>query len=109
VTTAADRVALGAALLDEKDPGWWLRIDLDTLALSSSCRCVLGQLCPPEVQSAALQDPYFAYAEQLSGRTCSHQDEWAIARGFTAQGREITFADLTGEWKRLIAERRAAA
>ncbi len=31
MATIAQRVAAGAALLDEKRPGWWRRIDLDTL------------------------------------------------------------------------------
>lgn len=38
------RVNRGAALLDEKVPGWWERIDLEQLQLSSCIRCVLGQL-----------------------------------------------------------------
>jgi hypothetical protein len=37
-------VARGAALLDEKMPGWETRIDLTQLNLADSCRCVLGQL-----------------------------------------------------------------
>ena len=38
-------VEAGAALLDrELGPGWEDRIDLDTLELSSTCGCVLGQL-----------------------------------------------------------------
>lgn len=44
--TAADtvetRVALGAALLDERMPGWVDRVEVLTLDMSSSCRCVLG-------------------------------------------------------------------
>lgn len=40
----AERVARGAALLDEKRPGWFRAVDLDGLELSSCEACVLGQL-----------------------------------------------------------------
>lgn len=39
-----ERVARGATLLDEHEPGWELKIDLGTLALESCYQCVLGQL-----------------------------------------------------------------
>lgn len=38
-----ERVAAGAALLDEKRPGWWQRIDLSTLRMENGCACILGQ------------------------------------------------------------------
>ncbi len=37
-------VELGADFLDERLPGWRNEIDPETLALESSCDCVLGQL-----------------------------------------------------------------
>ena len=42
--TIAARVARGAALLDEKQPGWVERIDLGALWMRDTCGCVLGQL-----------------------------------------------------------------
>lgn len=39
-----ERVRRGAALLDEKYPGWADRIELDRLDLGSCTTCVLGQL-----------------------------------------------------------------
>lgn len=39
-----ERVDRGAALLDEKRPGWWRHIDLDRLDIASACDCVVGQL-----------------------------------------------------------------
>jgi hypothetical protein len=39
------RVARGAALLDEKSPGWFKRIYLNILKMSSCFNCVLGQAC----------------------------------------------------------------
>jgi hypothetical protein len=42
--TIADRVATGAAWLDEQTPGWIDRIDLDRLRLGDGDLCVLGQI-----------------------------------------------------------------
>ena len=39
-----DAVARGAALLDDKDPGWAAKIDVARLAMRNSCACVIGQL-----------------------------------------------------------------
>jgi hypothetical protein len=41
---ARERVARGAALLDEKQPGWEYEIDPGTLDLANGCLCVLGQV-----------------------------------------------------------------
>ena len=39
-----DCVNRGVILLNEREPGWLDRIDLDRLSLSSLCNCVLGQV-----------------------------------------------------------------
>lgn len=44
MTTIADRVALGAAWLDQHYPNWVNAIDLDTLDVSNCTSCVLGQV-----------------------------------------------------------------
>lgn len=41
---ARQAVAKGAALLDERNPGWRERINLGTLEIGSVYDCVLGQL-----------------------------------------------------------------
>lgn len=41
---ARQRVARGAAYLDEVDPDWWRRLDAAVLELSHGQHCVLGQL-----------------------------------------------------------------
>jgi hypothetical protein len=41
------RVAAGAAWLNEVDPGWISRIDLDNLDVASVRRCVCGQVFGP--------------------------------------------------------------
>ena len=40
----AERVAAGAALLDERAPGWRAKIDLAVLDLDSDSGCILGQV-----------------------------------------------------------------
>jgi hypothetical protein len=52
---AAERVTKGAALLDERVPGWPARIDLSRLDLSDGCRCALGQLWADD---APYYEPY---------------------------------------------------
>ena len=41
---ARERVAAGAAYLDDNEPGWAARIDLNRLNLGSCFGCILGQL-----------------------------------------------------------------
>ena len=41
---AEKQVSRGAALLDEKHPGWHWNIDLDRLNISEPCDCICGQL-----------------------------------------------------------------
>lgn len=43
-TLARECTVRGAALLDERLPGWHEKIDLDDLELNDITRCVLGQL-----------------------------------------------------------------
>lgn len=42
--TIQETVARGAAWLDGVEPGWWDRVNLDTLHMESCKNCVLGQL-----------------------------------------------------------------
>jgi len=133
VTTEVERVAEGAAFLDEHDPDWWRAdvdraIDLGALALADPVLCVLGQRCPLEVLSryadhfaegdlsAQYWRSYFAYAHELSAiDKWDGLTEWAAPLGFQAAAGDYAddeanevYASLTAEWKRLITERREA-
>jgi hypothetical protein len=44
VSDVAERVARGAAWLDQKYPQWYAKIDLGTLDLGNCTQCVLGQV-----------------------------------------------------------------
>ena len=39
-----EQVARGAALLDERKPGWHRQINLERLDMANPCLCVLGQV-----------------------------------------------------------------
>lgn len=45
IDEARQRVAKGAAHLDQVRPGWFRQIDVGTLSLCDECRCIVGQLC----------------------------------------------------------------
>lgn len=126
MSAVAERVSRGAALLDKYDPDWWKpdvpnAIDLSTLNLVSGELCVLGQRCPAAILedygSDVAGSRYWAYLEELSAWDGSEEkDGWASEHGFTLDrlsGFDTGAADrwraLTGEWKRVITERRAAS
>lgn len=108
MSTISERVALGAAFLDEHDPQWWRAdveraIDLDRLDLALEDVCILGQRCPVEAD-----DPYIKFGAMLSGLWNSWEvDRWAVRFGFQAGG--LDYDDLTAGWRKVITERRAAS
>lgn len=122
MSTITERVAAGAAFLDQHDPEWWRAdveraIDLDRLNLGYSDTCVLGQRCPLGLRGGNYSE-YQAFAAKLIGAQPYEEPEinaWAAPLGFQAQlGRPIgeemaDYRALTAEWKRVITERRAAA
>ncbi|GAA4626729.1 hypothetical protein GCM10023196_036150 [Actinoallomurus vinaceus] len=104
-----ERVAKGAALLDEKLPGWHDRIDLDQLRLSSPCNCILGQTWDGEVEHG--DDPFFLHANRLFGRESGVHVEAAHGFNSVHSGRAAReeFGELTAEWRRIILARRGGA
>lgn len=103
-----ERVERGAALLDERMPGWWRRVYLGALDIWSSCDCVAGQ------QPGG-------YPETMNRLGIGHSLE-AAAHGFEhyapdpdlsigEAGRSIAeeCAALTEAWCALILVRQAAA
>jgi hypothetical protein len=91
MSAITERVAAGAAFLDEQWPGWWQRVALDQLDLGSCKRCILGQLSGD-------------YDDGLTDLGFSDMD--AVSFGFNTY---IGFDALTREWKRVITERRSAS
>jgi hypothetical protein len=96
--TITERVARGAALLDEKEPGWDKQIDLDRLYVGSPCDCVLGQL----------HHRFWKGVDRLSleGRTQEHGFMWHARDD---SGRDVEVDALDAAWRELIESRRAAS
>lgn len=114
-TTVTEKVALGAAFLDEKLPGWVNRVALDLLNMAGSSRCVLGQLHP---------DGFWESAIALTGYTrpepgaFDHPDgfmgygelrEWAQEHGFYWTDSDVYYDELQPAWREFIEARQAAA
>lgn len=108
VNTIIGRVERGAALLDEKRPGWWKNIDLGRLDISAGCDCVAGQLD--------------GFSEMMRGLGLLSL-EAQVAHGFEADDEagprtplsvvydaaERDYRALTEAWRGLIRQRRLAA
>jgi hypothetical protein len=105
--TIPERIARGAALLDEKLPGWVDQIDLDRLDLGSPCRCILGQTWDGGTIPGYSRFETHANALGLG-------DDEEIEHGFNASGGDYfedapEYRALTAEWKRVILARLAGA
>lgn len=105
---AEKRVKRGAALLDQKLPGWFVEIDLEKLNLASDCQCVLGQLACDIVprrtwlkhwRSTGRKPRYTQATEQL--KLFGNQD---FTHGFNADIK-VTFEELDLAWRRHIERR----
>lgn len=107
----AARIAKGAALLDEKRPGWERLLDLDTLDIRSGDHCVTAQLSG--VHS------WWRGMEMLD--LTEEDDGTYISHGFNAEERHINGVRVADEydqgavydtlntlWKALITTRLAA-
>jgi hypothetical protein len=111
------RVERGAALLDEKRPGWWREIDLEALSIESRCGCVLGQI--GHAVYNVNPKSAFNYADGLhvvgieAHAACGYgfdqetdpEESTSFAEGEQAVREE--FEALTAAWRDLITARRA--
>ncbi len=116
-------VARGVALLDEHEPGWRQRIDVQRLDMSEptysrrvshACGCVLAQLDPN--RHGLWDDGWYEHEAMRLMRAASAPDgtdlhDWAVVHGFTL--RVIPHADddaatqwsaLTEAWRRALAQ-----
>jgi hypothetical protein len=76
VSTVAERVARGAAWLDEKYPQWFTKIDLSILDLGDCTQCVLGQVYTGVIP-AAEQGQVLAQAIRSVTQGWPDAQEWA--------------------------------
>lgn len=61
----AEAVARGVALLDDKRPGWWQKIDVAELEMDDCSQCVLGQLFQRATNSVSVLEYGRAYGDGL--------------------------------------------
>ena len=94
MSTIAERVASGAALLDERMPGWHQRIDLDTLDIDSCKNCVLGQIYGSPQMEVSF-DPGLGFDIDDADYRFASSSRQRVKR-------------LTVAWRELIESRRAA-
>lgn len=109
MSTIAERVTRGAALLERFDPGWWQRINLDELALDSPCHCILGQLYYDDQNPQASYLAGVAWVRSVMP-TRSAADTADEDCGFDESGESPDeYEQLTAAWRELIESRRAAS
>lgn len=111
----AARVAKGAALLDEKRPGWERLIDLEILDIESGQHCVTAQL-------SGMQSGLQSYADGMTQLDLTAgNDGTYVAHGFNAEAPDAFESDEAPEgyeqdraydtlntlWKDLISKRLA--
>lgn len=116
MSTVAERVERGAALLDEKRPGWWQEIDLGTLDIRSTCGCILGQ-----IGSLLGDDGYLTrFSTGLDAvrlevpQARDYGFEWDVDYGDATESEidrliDAECARLTEAWRDLIQRRRESA
>lgn len=98
--TISERVARGARLMDEREPGWFKRVDVDRLDMLSPRDDVLGQTWDGPVPSWS--SPSSTHYDALFPDPVN---EVASGYGFDGKSRrELTL--LGEEWKRVILARR---
>lgn len=91
--TATEVIENGMKILDEKNPGWESKIDLEKLDIGSN-RCILGQL----------------YGDFCRGQFLLNMRELPSRYGFAMPEKllaEYNLSDLNQYWKDEIQERRS--
>jgi hypothetical protein len=103
-TSAAEAVANGAQLLDEKYPGWWRDVDPFQLQMSDCGKCVCGQLAALVYQDKPnwhLQQMYANFRSEVLGHDLLGDDE--VRYGFFYGGfGSWTWTELASEWRKVI-------
>lgn len=111
--TVAQRVASGAAWLDEQKPGWERIVDLPKFKIEDGCRCVLGQVFEEEHQEHQeyLLPRHWASSAWswvvLYHGLGKHDPEWSIDLGFDAihLSYQQDYEALQEAWTQLIKNR----
>ena len=104
---ARARAARGAALLDDRDPGWAARVRPGSLDLADGQACVLGQLhgdYRPGLSRARVLD-----LSSAPGRFVSPVDlGFQATRAAGPEAEALDYAFLTRAWREAVRERTGA-
>jgi hypothetical protein len=102
-------VRAGAALLDQRNPGWADRIDVTTLRVSNCRACVLGQLYSGFTDGYELGRRALIPADVYVSDVPRGTHYWAIRHGFHVPdgNQQDRFERLRTEWVKAIKARRA--
>jgi hypothetical protein len=103
VAEARSRVAKGAALLDDKRPGWADRIDLASLDMGCCSQCVLGQVFGSFFWAAS----GFWPIHDLKQRAEEHGFDLNTADADSVAAAEEEWTILRNAWVGIIQERRS--
>lgn len=101
---ARTRAEAGAAVLDEKVPGWFKQISLKDLDLSSGCSCIAGQLVRKS-RARVFRDGrrfrmWSQFVAHINGTdSCDTHEQQE--QGFMA-GRGVDWSHLDMAWGRII-------
>lgn len=117
--TVAERVAAGAAFLDEREPGWWQKVDLERISMDSACNCVLGQLSTDRLsrpeqfgdwgQICSAFGLTEGYLGQSSGRLSDTELGFNASSKPGSEDQLSEYVALGAEWTRVILARREAS
>ena len=107
MSTIEERVAKGAALMDEKVPGWERKIDTASLDMGQCPRCVIGQVLGiNETLPYLYQMSEFAEKCQSLGLEFGGYDDNGIEdHGFDVSDDDDEYAVLGTAWLAEIARR----
>lgn len=102
----------GGLLMDEKNLGWELRADPDTLRMSSVSHCMIGQTMPNHRRDSHLLAEGVSYEANLKllGLTLHTQKEYGFCLPMPIQADgydSMRWAALTEAWKNEIEDRLA--
>ena len=100
-TEARKRAGRGAVYLDRMLPGWYRRIDLDTLCLGDGINCILGQLYGSFLEglswSLVLESTPYRFAPIRLGFMCV----WGVCQALQEQDYEY----LNQAWREELQQR----
>lgn len=101
------RVARGAAWLDENEPGWERRVEVNELRMKDGCRCVLGYVFREDAQEGAYGNDGFNYAVESNRYLYDHTAELGFDC-YCSEDSEYGYAALSKAWMALLKERFAS-